>query len=373
MVLKHRRPLPTPEEAMHDLLEEETTASLTNELGDASMGAALFCPHGGYCGRGCGGRSVHSGHSGNSGTGDSHKSKCTHCKIDSHTTDACWKRKHAQEGGNNRNDERICFQWALPGHIKVDCISYQHIQEWWRGKKASATTALATTEDCDPFWLTSCVLTATAAAAPNFSMFNQLSLHIVIQLVDNNSVATTHYSFIDIIQRITPTIFPIFWFHLLGPRFRGLTQLRGSLRLGSIISSHPLPTLLEPQLLFRTNSYWNAVRGVAECWWALCLQAPLVHYNASRLIPEVQRRGKFGPRSNALQDHRLHKIQRCCGGYAIPNSKGWKPHKKLSSKEQQMHTCHVSMEAMRSTCSDYQKLKNMLKDRYRRWASPRTR
>jgi hypothetical protein len=39
MVLKHRRPLPTPEEAMHDLLEEETTASLTKELGDASTGA----------------------------------------------------------------------------------------------------------------------------------------------------------------------------------------------------------------------------------------------------------------------------------------------------------------------------------------------
>jgi hypothetical protein len=42
MVLKHRRPLPTPEEAMHDLLEEETTASHTKELGDASTGAARF-------------------------------------------------------------------------------------------------------------------------------------------------------------------------------------------------------------------------------------------------------------------------------------------------------------------------------------------
>jgi len=42
MVLKHRRPLPTPEEAMHNLLEKETTASLTKELGDAFMGAAVF-------------------------------------------------------------------------------------------------------------------------------------------------------------------------------------------------------------------------------------------------------------------------------------------------------------------------------------------
>jgi len=54
MVLKHRWPLPTPEEAMHDLLEEDTTASLTKELGDASTGAALFSQHGGYGGRGRG-------------------------------------------------------------------------------------------------------------------------------------------------------------------------------------------------------------------------------------------------------------------------------------------------------------------------------
>ena len=50
MVLKYRRPLPTPEEAMHDLLEEETTASLTKELGDVSLGAALFTQCGGYRG-----------------------------------------------------------------------------------------------------------------------------------------------------------------------------------------------------------------------------------------------------------------------------------------------------------------------------------
>jgi len=42
MVLKHTRPLSTPEEAMHVLLEEETTASITKELGDASMWAAHF-------------------------------------------------------------------------------------------------------------------------------------------------------------------------------------------------------------------------------------------------------------------------------------------------------------------------------------------
>ena len=119
MVLKPRRPLPTPKEAIHDLLEKVTTASLTKELGDASMGAAYFSQRGGYRGRA--GRGGHGGHSGSSGTRDSHESKCTHCKIDSHTTDACRKRKRAQEGGNN--DEHICFQCGLPGQVKVNCVS----------------------------------------------------------------------------------------------------------------------------------------------------------------------------------------------------------------------------------------------------------
>jgi len=151
MVLKHRRPLPTPEEAMHDLLEEESTASLTKELGDASTGATHFSQCGGYPGRGRGGRSGRSGHGANSGTGDSHESEFTYCKINSHTTDACRKRKHAQEGGNNGNDERICFQCGLPGHVKVDWVSYKRIMEWWRVKKGTVTAALATTEDYDPF------------------------------------------------------------------------------------------------------------------------------------------------------------------------------------------------------------------------------
>jgi hypothetical protein len=49
MVLKLRRHLPTPEEAMHDRLGEDTTANLTKELGDASTEAALFTQRGGYC------------------------------------------------------------------------------------------------------------------------------------------------------------------------------------------------------------------------------------------------------------------------------------------------------------------------------------
>jgi len=213
MLLKYRRPLPTPEEAMHDLLEEETTTGLTKELADASTGAALFSQCGGYRCRGralggCGGRGGRGGGGGSGGSGDSHESKCTYCNIDSHTTDACRKRKRAQEGGNN--DERICFQCGLPGHVKVDCISYTRIKESWEVKKATVTGALATTGDCDPFWLTACALTAatpkwvidsgashhTCNDRSSFSMFKKLSLPIVIELGDNNSVTATHYGFV---------------------------------------------------------------------------------------------------------------------------------------------------------------------------------
>jgi len=38
--------------------------------------------------------------------------------------------------------------------------------------------------------------------------------------------------------------------------FRGSTQLRRSSWPGSIISSHPHPTLLEPEPLILTNSIW---------------------------------------------------------------------------------------------------------------------
>jgi hypothetical protein len=52
------------------------------------------------------------------------------------------------------------------------------------------------------------------------------------------------------------SIFPNFWSHLLCPSFLGSMQLRGFSMPGSIISSHPIPTLLEPAPLFFTNIVW---------------------------------------------------------------------------------------------------------------------
>jgi hypothetical protein len=50
IVLKHRTPFPTTEEAIHNLLQEETTTGLTKELGDATTWAARFSLCTGYRG-----------------------------------------------------------------------------------------------------------------------------------------------------------------------------------------------------------------------------------------------------------------------------------------------------------------------------------
>jgi len=124
MDLTDRSHLPTPKQAMNDLLDEGTTASCTKELGDASTGATLFTQHGGYPGHGCVGLCGrigccrHRGHSGSSRTRDSHESKRTYHKNDTNMTDACRKRISAGKGGNN--DDLICFQYELPVHSKVD-------------------------------------------------------------------------------------------------------------------------------------------------------------------------------------------------------------------------------------------------------------
>jgi len=221
MVLMHRRPWPTPEEPMYDLLEEESTPSINNELGDASMGTALFIKRGGYHVRsqghglggycGCGG---HCEHGGSNGTGDSHESKCTYWKIDRHATDVCRKWKYAQEGANNRGNAEVIFsQCRLPGHVKVECIFYKSILEWWKVMKATSIAALATTRDCNPFQVTGCVYATALHWVIDFgashvmcndcssiSIFKMLSVPIVIKLRDNNSVTTMHYGLINVIQ-----------------------------------------------------------------------------------------------------------------------------------------------------------------------------
>ena len=65
---------------------------------------------------------------------------------------------HTGSGNAPRREETteqttsaFSFQRRLPGHVKVDCVSYKRIKEGWKVKKATTTAALAMTGDCDPF------------------------------------------------------------------------------------------------------------------------------------------------------------------------------------------------------------------------------
>ena len=209
MVLTHRRLLPSTEQAIHDRLDSKPTASLTNKLRDAFTRVAQHSEIGGYNHQGPG--RVGGGTRGRSGPGDSHKSKCGYCNIESHTTDPCQKRKRAQ--AEQHNDEHICFERRLAGCIKVDWVSYKRIKPWWRVKKATA--ALTTTRECISLWLSAYALAATSDIPKcvidsgashhtcnerrSLSTFKMLSLPIIIKLRDNNWITATHFGFVDII------------------------------------------------------------------------------------------------------------------------------------------------------------------------------
>jgi hypothetical protein len=96
--------------------------------------------------------------------------------MDNHTTEACGKRKHAENdtntggtntggtntggtntggtntGGTNtsRNDERTCYHCGLSGHFKSDCIHFKRARDQ-RNKvnKGTASASLATAGDRD--------------------------------------------------------------------------------------------------------------------------------------------------------------------------------------------------------------------------------
>jgi hypothetical protein len=101
------------------------------------------------------------------------------------------------------------------------------------------------------------------------------SWHLVSRLVSSHLIPSYH-----------TTIDTLHLSHLLislalSETSCGSAQLRGSSQPGSIISSHPLPTLLEPEPLFLTNSFLDAARGAAECRrWTLCPLASPFHHNA---------------------------------------------------------------------------------------------
>ena len=74
--------------------------------------------------------------------------------MDNHTTEACGKRKHAENdpnpGGTNtsRNDKRTCYHYGLSGHFKSDCIHFKCARDQ-PNKVNKGTATLATTGDRD--------------------------------------------------------------------------------------------------------------------------------------------------------------------------------------------------------------------------------
>jgi len=89
-ILEQSIPAPTAQQCMDAIREYAERTTLTKEIGGASTRAALYS-RGGNRGRGRQDGGQGGGHGGGRGNGRQ-KHKCTYCKMDNHTTEACGKR-----------------------------------------------------------------------------------------------------------------------------------------------------------------------------------------------------------------------------------------------------------------------------------------
>ncbi|KAF8537448.1 hypothetical protein BDD12DRAFT_806937 [Trichophaea hybrida] len=89
---------------MDPLKEDTTSATPTKETGYASIGLALYTRVGNSSHRHCHCRGGYGKEDGR-GNGRHTKHRCTHCKLDIHTTDECRKKKHTQSGNSNSGGE----------------------------------------------------------------------------------------------------------------------------------------------------------------------------------------------------------------------------------------------------------------------------
>jgi len=146
-ILAQRIPAPSAKHCMKAIHEYAEGITLTKAIADASTEAAQYS-YGRNHGHGHGGR----GGGGGGGPGNGRqKHKCTYCKMDNHTTEACGKRKHAESNTNaSSNDKRTCYHCCLTGHLKADFIHFkcswnQHIKV----NKGTSSASLATAGDLD--------------------------------------------------------------------------------------------------------------------------------------------------------------------------------------------------------------------------------
>jgi len=141
-ILEQEIPAPTAQQCMDAIRKYTNQTTLTKETGDAARRATQYS-RGGDRGCGHGGR----GHG-------RQKHKCTRCTMDNHTTEACGKRKLAENdtktSDSNRNDPRTCYHCGLPGHFKTDYIHFKRARDQRdRVNEGTASASLATAGDRD--------------------------------------------------------------------------------------------------------------------------------------------------------------------------------------------------------------------------------
>jgi len=153
-------PAPIAQRCMDVNREYAEQTTLTKEIGDAFTGEALYS-HGGNCGRG--GRGCGRGGGRRNGR---LKHKGTYCKMDIHTTEACGKRKHAENDTNtgstntgstytgctntSSNVKRTCYHCGLSGHFRSNCIHFKRARDQRNNvNKGTASTLRATVGDRD--------------------------------------------------------------------------------------------------------------------------------------------------------------------------------------------------------------------------------
>jgi hypothetical protein len=71
--------------------------------------------------------------------------------MNNYTTEACGKRKHAENYTNtSRNDKQTCYHCGLSGHFKFDCIHFKCARDQCnKVNKGTASTSLATAGNRD--------------------------------------------------------------------------------------------------------------------------------------------------------------------------------------------------------------------------------
>jgi len=151
-IFERQAPPPTSQHIMDAIRLDEVKAAFVTEIASALTGAAVFSQRGGYCGCGRGG----SGRFGRLKT-----YRCSYCKMDNHTTEACGKRKCTHSGNRNSggndsyegdnaggSDETACYHCGIAGHIRPNCIHYKQAKKTRnRVRKGTASIAIAGDRD----------------------------------------------------------------------------------------------------------------------------------------------------------------------------------------------------------------------------------